>query len=142
AILGISQLMIILDASIVNVALQHIREAFAVREADLTWVVTGYTLAFGGLLLLGGKLADRLGRKRVFMTGAALFAFASLLGGFANTLGVLVAARALQGAGGALMAPAALSLLAVIFAEGRERDRAFGVWAAISAGGAAIGLIL
>lgn len=142
-VLGISQLMIILDATIVNVALTHIATELEVtRFADIQWIVTGYALTFGGVLLLGGKLADRLGRKRMFMVGLFLFGFASLLGGFASSLPILVAARALQGVGGAMLAPAALSLLTVVFEEGKERDRAFGVWAAISAGGAAIGLIL
>ena len=142
-VLGISQLMIILDATIVNVALINIATELQITSfSDLQWIITGYALTFGGVLLLGGKLADRIGRKRIFMAGLVLFAFASLLGGLANSLGVLIAARALQGVGGALLAPAALSLLTVSFDEGKERDRAFGVWAAISAGGAAIGLIL
>jgi EmrB/QacA subfamily drug resistance transporter len=141
--LAISQLMVVLDATIVNVALPAIAKALEIRSnADLQWVVTGYTLTFGGFLLLGGKLADRIGRRRVFITGAALFAVASLLGGIATNLGLLIAARGLQGIGGALMSPAALSLLTVVFAEGKERDRALGIWAAITAGGAAIGLIL
>jgi len=101
--------------------------------------VTGYALTFGGFLLLGGKLADRIGRRRIFMAGLFLFGLASLLGGLANSLGLLIAARALQGVGGAMLAPAALSLLTVVFEEGKERDRAFGVWAGISAGGAALG---
>jgi EmrB/QacA subfamily drug resistance transporter len=138
-----SQLMIVLDVSVVNVALPDIAKELHVASAnDLSWVVTGYTLTFGGFLLLGGKLADRLGRRRVFIAGAILFAVASLLGGLAGNLGLLVGARLLQGLGGALMAPSALSMLTVVFAEGRERNRALGVWAAISAGGAAIGLIL
>lgn len=142
-VLGVSQLMIILDATIVNTALPSIQVALGVESyGDLQWIVTGYTLAFGGFLLLGGKLADRIGRRSIFAIGAAIFGIASLLGGFANDLGLLVAARALQGFGGALMAPAALSLLTVVFEQGKERDRAFGVWAAISAGGAALGLIL
>ncbi|MGY1715482.1 DHA2 family efflux MFS transporter permease subunit [Geodermatophilus sp. SYSU D01106] len=143
AVLAISQLMVVLDVSIVNVALPDIAVALGVAsQADLSWIVTGYTLTFGGFLLLGGKLADRLGRRRVFVIGTALFAVASLLGGLAGDLGLLVGARLLQGLAGALMAPSALSLLTVVFAEGRERNRALGIWAAISAGGAAIGLIL
>ena len=142
-VLAISQLMVVLDATIVNVALPDIARALEVRSnADLSWVVTGYTLTFGGFLLLGGKLADRIGRRSIFIWGAALFAVASLLGGFASNLGLLIAARGLQGVGGALMSPAALSLITVVFAEGKERDRALGIWAAITAGGAAIGLIL
>ncbi len=143
AVLAISQLMIVLDATIVNVALTDIRDAdLGFTEATLQWVVNGYTLAFGGFLLLGGRLADRFGRRRLFMAGATLFAVASLIGGFAQSDTMLIAARSLQGLGGAVMAPAALSLLTVVFAEGRDRDRALGLWAAISAGGAAIGLIL
>lgn len=142
-ILGISQLMIVLDATIVNVALNAIRIDLGVNSlTDLQWIVTGYALTFGGVLLLGGKLADRIGRRTIFVSGLILFGLASLLGGLANSLPVLIGARALQGVGGALMAPAALSMLTVVFDEGKERDRAFGVWAAISAGGAAIGLIL
>src|SRR4051812_14382492 len=138
-----SQLMIVLDVSVVNVALPDIAKDLNVASAnDLSWVVTGYTLTFGGFLLLGGKLADRLGRRRIFVVGALLFAVASLLGGLAGSLGLLIGARLLQGLGGALMAPSALSMLTVVFAEGRERNRALGVWAAISAGGAAIGLIV
>jgi EmrB/QacA subfamily drug resistance transporter len=143
AVLAISQLMVILDATIVNVALNQIRQALEFRsESDLQWIVTGYALTFGGFLLLGGKLADRMGRRRVFIGGAVLFAVASFLGGIAENQGLLIAARALQGLGGALMSPAALSLLTVIFAEGKERDRALGIWASITAGGAALGLIL
>lgn len=142
-ILGISQLMIILDATIVNVALNAIRVDLGVNSlTSLQWIVTGYALTFGGFLLLGGKLADRLGRRTIFLTGLFVFGLASFLGGIAQDLGLLIASRALQGVGGALLAPAALSMLTVVFDEGKERDRAFGVWAAISAGGAAIGLIL
>ncbi len=142
-VLAVSQLMVVLDVSIVNVALPDIARDLQIgSQNDLSWIVTGYTLTFGGFLLLGGKLADRLGRRRIFVVGAVLFAVASLLGGIAGNLGLLIAARLLQGVGGALMAPAALSLLTVIFDEGRERNRALGIWAAISAGGAAIGLIL
>ncbi len=142
-ILGISQLMIILDGTIVNVALNSIRNDLVISSlTSLQWIVTGYALTFGGFLLLGGKLADRIGRRTIFMAGLVLFGIASLAGGLANSLGVLITARAVQGAGGAMMAPAALSILTVVFAEGKERDRAFGVWAAISAGGAALGLIL
>jgi EmrB/QacA subfamily drug resistance transporter len=142
-VVAISQLMVVLDATIVNVALPDIFRALHVRSnADLQWVVTSYTLTFGGFLLLGGKLADRLGRRRIFMTGAGLFAVSSLLGGIAGNLGLLITARALQGIGGALMSPSALSLLTVIYAEGKERNRALGIWSAITAGGAALGLIL
>ena len=143
AVLAISQLMVVLDATIVNVALERIQEALAfTSQSDLQWVVTGYALTFGGFLLLGGKLADRVGRRQVFIVGAILFAVASFLGGIAENQTLLIAARALQGLGGAFMSPAALSLLTVVFAEGKERDRALGIWAAITAGGAALGLIL
>jgi EmrB/QacA subfamily drug resistance transporter len=139
---AIAQLMVVLDATIVNVAIPSIAHALKVTsEADLSWVVTGYTLTFGGFLLLGGKLADRLGRRLVFMLGASLFAVASLVGGLAQDLPVLVAMRTIQGVGGALMSPAALSIITVVFEEGKERNRALGIWAAITAGGAAIGLI-
>ena len=142
-VLAIAQLIVALDATIVNVALPDIARALGVTSnADLSWVVTGYTLTFGGFLLLGGKLADRAGRKEVFIAGAVLFAVASLVGGVSGNLGVLLAARAVQGIGGALMSPAALSLITVIFPQGRERDRALGIYAAITAGGAALGLIL
>jgi len=136
-------LMVVLDATIVNVALPDISRALNVHSnSDRQWVVTGYTLTFGGFLLLGGKLADRIGRRKVFLPGALLFATASLIGGLSGNLGVLLSARAVQGTGGALMSPAALSLITVIFAEGKERNRAFGIYAAITAGGAALGLIL
>jgi EmrB/QacA subfamily drug resistance transporter len=142
-VLAISQLMVVLDATIVNVALPDIARALEVQsQNDLSWIVTGYTLTFGGFLLLGGKLADRLGRRKVFLLGAVLFAVASLLGGLAGDLGLLIVARLVQGLGGALMSPAALSLLTVVFEEGEERNRALGIWAAITAGGAAVGLIL
>jgi len=143
AVVAIAQLMVVLDATIVNVALPDIASALKITSnSDLQWVVTAYALTFGGFLLLGGKIADRIGRRNVFMAGAVLFAGASLLGGLANGLGLLIAARAVQGVGGALMSPAALSLLTVIFAEGEERNRALGIWSAITAGGAALGLIL
>ena len=142
-VIAISQLMVVLDATIVNVALNDIRNALGFEsDSDLSWVVTGYTLTFGGFLLLGGKLADRLGRRAVFMAGAVLFAVASLLGGLAQSQELLIAARLLQGLGGALMSPAALSLLTVVFEEGPERNKALGVFSGITAGGAAIGLLL
>ena len=139
---AIAQLMVVLDATIVNVALPDIAGALHVTSnSDLSWVITAYTLTFGGFLLLGGKIADRVGRRAVFMAGAVLFAAASLLGGLSGNLSLLIAARAVQGIGGALMSPAALSLLTVVFDEGEERNRALGIWSAITAGGAAIGLI-
>lgn len=142
-VIAISQLMVVLDATIVNVALNDIYQALGfTSQADLSWVVTGYTLTFGGFLLLGGKLADRIGRRKVFVSGAVLFALASAVGGGAQTREMLIIARLVQGLGGALMAPAALSLLTVIFDEGPERNRALGIFSAITAGGAALGLIL
>src|SRR3954449_6714075 len=142
AVLGAAQLMIVLDGSIVNIALPSAQEDLGISNADRQWVVTAYTLAFGGLLLLGGRIADYTGRKRTFIIGLLGFAGASALGGIASTQGLLFAARALQGAFGALLAPAALSLITVTFTESRERARAFGVFGAIAGGGAAIGLIL
>lgn len=142
-VVAIAQLMVVLDATIVNVAIPSIATALKVRsDADLSWIVTGYTLTFGGFLLLGGKLADKLGRRKVFMVGAVLFAVASLVGGLSENLGTLVAMRTVQGVGGALMSPAALSIITVVFEEGKERNKALGIWAAITAGGAALGLIL
>lgn len=142
AVLALSQLMVVLDASIVNVALKRVQEVLSFSTTDLQWIVNAYTLAFGGFLLLGGRFADRLGRRRVFLAGLVLFTVASAIGGAATSSAMLVAARALQGLGGALMSPAALSLLSVIFTEGEERNRALGVWGAIAAGGAAIGVLL
>ena len=142
-VIAISQLMVVLDATIVNVALDDIYRALDfTSQADLSWVVTGYTLTFGGFLLLGGKLADRLGRRTVFIAGAVLFAVASAVGGAAQNQEMLIVARLVQGLGGALMSPSALSLLTVIFDEGPERNKALGVFSAITAGGAALGLIL
>jgi EmrB/QacA subfamily drug resistance transporter len=142
-VIALSQLMVVLDATIVNVALNDIRTDLGfTSDSDLSWVITGYTLTFGGFLLLGGKLADRVGRRAVFMAGAVLFAIASLAGGFAQSQELLIVARLLQGLGGALMSPAALSLLTVVFKEGPERNKALGIFSAITAGGAALGLIL
>jgi EmrB/QacA subfamily drug resistance transporter len=141
AVLAIAQLMIVVDASIVNIALPHAEKALHISTADRQWVVTAYTLTFGGLLLLGGRVADFMGRKRILIVGLIGFGAASALGGLAPDAAMLFGARALQGAFAALMAPAALSLLTVTFTEARERARAFGVWGAIAGGGLAIGLI-
>lgn len=141
-VIAIAQLMIILDASIVNIALPSAQADLGISDADRQWVVTAYTLAFGGLLLLGGRIADFTGRKRTFIIGLLGFAAASGLGGVASTAGLLFAARGLQGAFAALLAPAALSLITVMFTLPKERARAFGVFGAISGGGAAIGLIV
>lgn len=133
--------MVVLDATIVNIALPHIQDALKFSTTDLTWVVSAYTLTFGGLLLLGGRAGDILGRRRVFMTGIMLFTLASLLGGLAQEPWQLLAARALQGVGGAIASPTALALITTTFPEGPERNRAFAVFAAVSAGGGAIGLL-
>jgi EmrB/QacA subfamily drug resistance transporter len=136
------QLMVVLDATIVNIALPDIANALNFSPASLSWVITAYTLAFGGFLLLGARAGDLLGRKRVFMAGIGLFTFASFLGGLAPNAGLLLAARTLQGVGGALAAPSALAFLMIMFPEGRERLRALGYYAAVSIGGGAVGLIL
>ncbi|MGW7363176.1 MFS transporter [Streptomyces sp. NPDC054841] len=135
------QLMVVLDATIVNIALPHIQRSLNFSTTSLSWVVSAYTLTFGGLLLLGGRAGDILGRRRVFVFGVLLFVVASLLGGLAQNSGQLLAARALQGAGGAVASPTALALISTTFREGPERNRAFGVFAAVSAGGGAIGLL-
>lgn len=143
ALLATAQFMVILDATIVNVALPAIQKTLGFATAsDLQWVVTAYALVFGGFLLLGGRLADLVGRRRMLLIGTALFATASLLGGIAQDSTMLVVFRALQGLGGALLSPAALSLVLTIFKEGPERNRALGVWSMVAAGGGAIGLIL
>jgi len=141
-IIGIAQLMIVLDASVVTIALPSAQQALHISVANRQWVLTAYTLAFGGLLLLGGRIADYVGRKRMFIVSLLGFAGASALGGLARNAAMLFSARALQGAFAAVMAPAALSLLTVTFTEPRERARAFGVYGAIAGGGAAIGLVL
>ena len=142
AIIAVAQLMIVLDASVVTIALPSAQRALHISVANRQWVLTAYTLAFGGLLLLGGRIADYLGRKRMFVLSLLGFAGASALGGLAQDAAMLFGARALQGAFAAVMAPAALSLLTVSFTEPRERARAFGVYGAIAGGGAAIGLVL
>jgi EmrB/QacA subfamily drug resistance transporter len=141
AVVAIAQLMVVLDATVVNIALPSAQQALHISDANRQWIITAYTLAFGGLLLLGGRVADYIGRKRAFLIGLVGFAGASALGGAATGAGMLFAARGLQGAFGALLAPAALSLITVTFTQARERAKAFGVFGAISGGGAAIGLI-
>ncbi|MEV4918559.1 MFS transporter [Streptomyces tirandamycinicus] len=135
------QLMVVLDATIVNIALPHIQRSLQFSTTGLAWVVSAYTLTFGGLLLLGGRMGDILGRRRVFITGVLVFVLASLLGGLAQNAPQLLAARALQGAGGAVASPTALALISTTFREGPERNRAFGVFAAVSAAGGALGLL-
>ncbi|NUT36129.1 MAG: DHA2 family efflux MFS transporter permease subunit [Hamadaea sp.] len=141
-VLGIAQLMVVLDATIVNIALPHAQADLGITDANRQWVMTAYTLAFGGLLLLGGRIADYWGRKRTFLVGSVGFAVASALGGLATNGELLFAARALQGAFGALLAPAGLALLTVLFTEAHERAKAFAVYGAIAGGGAAVGLVL
>ena len=141
-VIGIAQLMIVLDASVVTIALPSAQRALHISIANRQWVLTAYTLAFGSLLLLGGRIADYFGRKRMFIVSLLGFAGASALGGLAQNAAMLFGARALQGAFAAVMAPAALSLLTVTFTEPHERARAFGVYGAIAGSGAAIGLIL
>ena len=140
--IGISQLMVVLDASIVNLALPEASRALNIEPANQQWMVTAYTLAFGSLLLLGGRIADYVGRKKVFIIGLAGFAVASLIGGLAPSAEVLFGARALQGVFAALLAPAALALISVLFTDPKERAQAFGIFGAIAGGGAAIGLLL
>jgi EmrB/QacA subfamily drug resistance transporter len=142
AVIAIAQLMIVLDASIVTIALPSAQRALGISVANRQWVMTAYTLAFGGLLLLGGRIADYLGRKRMFVISLLGFAGASALGGLAQNAAMLFSARALQGSFAAVMAPSALSLITTTFTEPRERARAFGVYGGIAGGGAAIGLIL
>ncbi len=141
-VLAIAQLMVVLDGTVVNIALPSAQHALGFSDGDRQWVVTAYSLAFGSLLLLGGRLADLLGRKRMFLIGLVGFALASAVGGAADGFGVLVVSRAVQGAFGAMLAPAALSLLTTTFTQAKERAKAFGVYGAIAGGGAAIGLLL
>jgi EmrB/QacA subfamily drug resistance transporter len=142
ALLALTQFVIVLDASIVNVALPSIGRALDFSQDNLSWVVNAYTLTFGGFLLLGGRLADLLGRRAIFIGGLALFSVASLLGGLAQSDTWLIAARAAQGLGAALISPAALSLVTTIFSEGAERNRALGVWGAVAGSGGAAGVLL
>jgi EmrB/QacA subfamily drug resistance transporter len=141
-LVGLAQFMVVLDATIVNVALPSIQRGLQMSLENLQWVINGYTLAFGGFLLLGGRAADLFGRRRLFLIGVAVFSAASLLNGLATSTAMLVIGRALQGFGGALVAPAALSIITTTFVEGRDRTRALGVWSAIAVGGGAVGLLL
>ncbi len=141
-IVCMAQFMVILDATIVNVALPSIQADLEMSDADLQWVVNAYTLIFGGFLLLGGRAGDLIGRKRVFLAGVVVFTVASLLNGLAPSSELLILFRGLQGLGGALIAPAALSIITTTFAEGPERAKAMSVWAAIAVGGGAVGLLL
>src|SRR4051812_17376832 len=141
-LLAAAQFVVVLDASIVNVALPSIGRDLQFSQDDLSWVVNAYVLVFGGFLMLGGRLADLLGRRRIFVTGLIVFAGASLAGGLAQSESWLIAARAVQGLGAALLSPAALSLLTVLFAEGAERNKAMGVWGAVAGSGGAAGVLL
>ena len=142
AVLVAAQFMVVLDVAIVNVALPSIQTDLHFSEQSLQWVITAYAIMFGGVLLLGGRMVDLLGRRRLFIAGIVLFTASSLLAGFAWSAGSLIAFRATQGLGGALLAPAALSILTTTFAEGRERNVALGVWGAVSGSGAAAGVLL
>jgi EmrB/QacA subfamily drug resistance transporter len=141
-LLAMTQFVVVIDASIVNVALPSIGHALKFSQADLSWVVNAYTLTFGGFLLLGGRLADLMGRRRMFMLGLVVFSLASLLGGLAQSEAWLIGARALQGLGAAIVSPAALSIITTTFSEGEERNRALGVWGAVAGAGGAAGVLL
>jgi EmrB/QacA subfamily drug resistance transporter len=138
----LAQFMVVLDATIVNVALPSIQEDLGFSATELQWVINSYTLVFGGFLLLGGRAADLVGRRKLFVAGVVVFSVASLLNGLSTSAGMLVAARGLQGLGGALVSPAALSIITTTFEEGPDRTKALGVWGAIAAGGGAFGLLL
>jgi EmrB/QacA subfamily drug resistance transporter len=142
ALLAAAQFVVVLDAAIVNVALPSIGTDLDFSQDNLSWVVNAYTLFFGGFLLLGGRVADLVGRRRMFIGGLILFAAASLAGGLASSPGMLIAARAVQGLGAALLSPAALSLVTVMFTEGAERNKAMGVWGAVAGSGGAAGVLL
>src|SRR5260221_233148 len=142
ALIVAAQFMVVLDLSIVNVALATIKTDLGFSETGLQWVITAYAILFGGFLLLGGRLADILGRRRIFVSGIALFTVASILSGLAWSATSLIVFRGLQGLGGALFAPAGLSILMTTFREGRERNLALGIWGAASGGGAAVGVLL
>jgi EmrB/QacA subfamily drug resistance transporter len=142
ALLATTQFVIVLDAAIVNVAIPSIGKDLHFSQENLTWIPNAYALTFGGFLLLGGRMADLLGRRRLFMVGLVLFSLASLLGGLSTSEGQLIAARAAQGLGAALLAPSALSMVTNMFAEGAERNKALGVWGAVSGSGGAAGVLL
>src|SRR4029453_18411162 len=141
ALLSAVQFMVVLDIAIVNVALPSIKDDLGFSQENLQWVISAYALVFGGFLLLGGRAADLLGRKRIFLGGLAVFTVASLLAGLAWSEASLIGARALQGLGAAIISPAALSILSVTFREGRERNIALGVWGAVGGFGAAAGVL-
>src|SRR5438094_4635748 len=142
AVIVAAQFMVVLDVAIVNVALPSIKTDLHFSQESLQWVITAYTILFGGVLLLGGRMADLLGRRRLFIAGLVLFTASSLLSGLAWSEGSLIAFRALQGLGGGLLSPAALSILTTTFEEGRERNTALGIWGAASGSGGAAGVLL
>src|SRR5438046_3647032 len=142
AVIVAAQFMVVLDVAIVNVALPSIKTDLHFTQESLQWVLTAYSIMFGGVLLLGGRMADLIGRRRLFMAGLALFTVSSLLNGLAWSEGSLITFRALQGLGAALLAPAALSILTTTFREGRERNVALGIWGAASGSGGAAGVLL
>src|SRR5882762_3541493 len=142
AVIVAAQFMVVLDVAIVNVALPSIKTDLHFNQENLQWVITAYSIMFGGFLLLGGRLADLLGRRRLFVVGLALFTVSSLLDGLAWSEGSLISFRALQGLGAALLSPAALSILTTTFREGRERNLALGIWGAASGSGGAAGVLL
>src|SRR6266536_5379310 len=141
-LLCVAQFVVVLDASIVNVALPSIGKGLHFSEANLPWVVNAYVIAFGGFLLLGGRAADLLGRRRVFMAGLLVVAVASLAAGFAANQGQLIAARAAQGLGAAIISPAALSIVTTLFKDGAERNKALGAWGAVAGSAGAVGVLL
>src|SRR6186997_173592 len=142
ALIVVAQFMVVLDVAIVNVALPSIKTDLNFSQESLQWIITAYAIIFGGVLLLGGRLADLLGRRRLFVAGVAIFTIASLLNGLAWSEGSLIAFRSIQGLGAALLSPAALSILTTTFAEGRERNLALGIWGAASGSGGAAGVLL
>src|SRR5215212_7655802 len=141
AVVATAFFMTILDVSIVNVALPSIAEDLDFSQENLQWVITAYAIAFGGFLLLGGRAADLLGRRKVFLVGVALFTVASLVCGLSGSEGMLIAARGVQGLGAAIIAPAALSIVMTSFEEGAERNKALGIWGALGGSGAAVGVL-
>ena len=141
-VVAVAQFMVILDASVVNVALPTIKGDLGFSEQNLSWILNAYTLVFGGFLLLAGRAADRLGRRRLFVAGISLFTAASLICGLSQSAGMLLVARAAQGLGGAMVSPAALSIILATFAEGTKRNRALAIWGAIASSGGAVGLLL
>src|SRR5436190_13676264 len=142
ALVCVAFFMTVLDVSIVNVALPSIKDSLDVTDVTVQWVLIAYTITFGGFLLLGGRAADLLGRRRIFIVGVALFSAASLVCGLANSEGMLIAARAVQGIGGAVVSAAALSIVSTTFTEGAERNKALGIWGALGGSGAAVGVLL